>query len=181
MLPMKKLFVSVLVIGSLVFVAGCQNKSAEEKKVEPKSPTPTEQQTPVAPPPQERVQKGVIEGSLIYPSEKIPENMKICAENMSSKELICTQIHIQNAKYKNGVGYELSVAPGEYQVYAVTPDFSAKDYKAYYSEYVMCGLKADCKSHKILVVKVDPGERESNIDPADWYNVQTPKPAAPKK
>lgn len=124
------------------------------------------------------VKKAVIEGSLSYPSEYIPADMKVCAQDLStqvspnklvfSKEY-CTSKHIKDKKYKNGQGYKLEVpGSGSYYVYAATSVQSG--YKAYYSEYVVCGLKASCRSHAPIGVKINPGQTMTGIDPGDWYN-----------
>jgi hypothetical protein len=117
----------------------------------------------------------VIEGSLSYPSEFIPPDMTICAENLATKKLSCTNKHLKAKKYQYKVGYKLEVPPGDYQVYAYLPDparYGAsypKDYRAYYSEFVKCGMSVDCPSHAPITVKVKSGETVSGIDPQDWY------------
>ena len=65
--------------------------------------------------------------------------------------------------------------PGDYHVYAYLPDPArygagySKDYRAYYSEFVKCGMRDNCKSHEPITVKVKSGETVSGIDPMDWY------------
>jgi hypothetical protein len=118
---------------------------------------------------------GVIEGSLSYPSEFIPDDMTICAENQATKKIFCTNKHLKGKKYKYKVGYKLAVPPGEYHVFAQLPDpakYGAgypRDYRAYYSKFVTCGMNADCFDHAPIVVKVKSGETVSGIDPMDWY------------
>jgi len=120
-------------------------------------------------------QPGVIEGALSYPSEFIPPDMTICAENLATKQLHCTNKHLKAKKYQYKVGYKLTVPPGDYHVYAYLPDPArygaeySKDYRAYYSEYVKCGMTEKCPSHAPIVVKVKSGETVSGIDPQDWY------------
>ena len=114
---------------------------------------------------------GTITGSLSYPSEFIPEKLTVCAENVYNRGIFCTQDHIKNAKYKYGVGYKLNLPTGSYYVYAYLPnDSSNKDvYKAYYSEFVLCGLDYSCQSHEPVSVDVKSGSSVSNVDPQDWY------------
>jgi hypothetical protein len=120
-------------------------------------------------------QPGVIEGSLSYPSEFIPPDMTICAENLATKKIYCTNKHLKAKKYQYKAGYKLEAPPGDYHVYAYLPDPArygagySKDYRAYYSEFVKCGMSADCPSHAPIVVKVKGGETVSGIDPMDWY------------
>ena len=125
------------------------------------SPLPTKAASPTPLP-----KNGTIEGSLSYPSEFIPEEMEVCAENQSTKEVHCTSKHIQNPKYTYGVGYMLEVPAGTYLVYASLP---GDDYQAHYSEFVTCGLSVDCPSHEPIPVEVEVGETVSNIDAVDWY------------
>jgi hypothetical protein len=118
---------------------------------------------------------GIIEGSLAYPSEFIPPDMKVCAENIATKERFCTAKHLKGKQYQYGEGYQLKVPPGEYLVYAYLPDpgqYGAgypQDYRAYYSEFVKCGMRAECPSHAPVVVRVNSGEKHTGIDPQDWY------------
>jgi len=111
---------------------------------------------------------GFIEGSLSNPSEFIPENMVICAENTATKKLYCTEEHLKDKKYTYGIGYKIEVPAGDYFIYAYLPE--DKDYKAYYSEFVTCGFEVSCPSHEPIKVTVEINQTESNIDPQDWYN-----------
>jgi hypothetical protein len=119
--------------------------------------------------------KGTIEGSLGYPSEGIP-SMEICAEETKSKKLTCTEKVLSNKKYTYGKGYQLEVPAGTYRVFAKL-SASAKtggdldNYKAYYSQFVTCGMNADCLSHFPIDVEVKSGETKTKIDPIDWYNM----------
>lgn len=112
---------------------------------------------------------GTIVGSLSFPSEEIPE-MTVCAEGISSKEEFCTNERMTGDDYLYGLGYNLYLPAGEYFVYA---KLANDPYKAYYSEFVTCGLSVDCPSHQPIKVTVTAGETTSGVDPQDWYN-QTP-------
>ncbi len=107
---------------------------------------------------------GTIEGSLSFPSEGIPASLKTCAENILTKQNYCTSERIKDNKFQYGVGYSIEVPAGKYYVYS---EFNSS--KAYYSEFVTCGVKAGCSSHKIIEVVVDEGQFINNIDPGDWY------------
>lgn len=113
-------------------------------------------------------EKGFIEGSLSFPSEAIPDDMKVCTETLDGRTIVCTEDQIKDPKYTYGAGYKLETPIGQYYVYANTND--RLFYKAYYSEYVTCGLSVNCTSHKPLVVEVKEDETTSSIDPQDWYN-----------
>ena len=117
---------------------------------------------------------GTIEGSIGFPSETIPEDLKVCAETLDGHTIACTDKHIDDPKYTYRVGYQLEIIPGEYYVYATVPSYS--EHKAYYNEFVTCGLSVNCDSHKNIVVAVNSGETVTGIDPQDWYNQATPTP-----
>ena len=120
-------------------------------------------------------QPGVIEGSLSYPSEFIPPDMTICAENLATKKIYCTNQHLKAKKYRYKVGHKLEAPPGDYHVFAQLPDpvkygaGYAKDYRAYYSKFVTCGMSVDCLDHAPIIVNVKSGETVRGIDPMDWY------------
>jgi len=133
------------------------------------STTPTPQVTqrpPVTVAPENET--GIIEGSLSYPSEGIPEDMTVCAETTEGVQIACTDTHIKDPKYTYGVGYKLEVPEGIYYVYATFPPSASGE--AYFSEFVTCGLSVGCPSHEKIPVKVIAGQTTSDVDPGDWYN-----------
>ncbi len=107
---------------------------------------------------------GTVEGELSYPSDYIPPDMQVCGEEVGSKRLTCSS---RKTRQRGGMRYVLSLPPGEYLVFAQTKD--APGQRAYYSEFVVCGLDAACKSHKPIAVAVPPGTARKGIDPQDWY------------
>ena len=115
---------------------------------------------------------GTIEGSLGYPSDYIPV-MGICAINEKTEEAFCSYEMLEDDEYTYGLGYEIEVPTGTYNVYAQLVDTGEEEvdtkYKAYYSKFVTCGMSVECESHKAIDVKVKGGETENNIDPQDWY------------
>jgi len=119
--------------------------------------------------PTSSISTAIIEGSLGYPSDFIPLDMKICAENNKTGEEYCTVEHIKDEKYIYGEGYQITVPHGDYLVYATIPRM--QDQKAYYSEFVTCGIRAECPSHKPILISVEKGDAITNIDPMDWYVV----------
>ena len=96
--------------------------------------------------------RGAIEGSLSYPSSYIPKTMKVCAENIETKEQTCTQEQLVDKKYTYGIGYKIETKPGKYHVFASDPSWG--EYRAYYSDYVVCGLNSSCASHSPVEVEV---------------------------
>lgn len=118
---------------------------------------------------------GIIEGLLTYPSEVLPE-LTICSENVVTQETHCTNenkiiVHEETPKY-TGTGYQLEVPVGQYVVYAYQTDVEEAS-RAYYSEFVECGLDVQkCDSHEPIVVEVTAGEVVRAVHPADWYDQQ---------
>jgi len=110
---------------------------------------------------------GTIEGSLSFPSSGIPDSLEVCAENVVTEELTCTGEIQKSDDYTHGFGYRLEVSPAEYIVYARLPN---DPYRAYYSDFVVCGLAADCPSHEPIAITVAANMSFSNIDPQDWYD-----------
>jgi hypothetical protein len=111
------------------------------------------------------VPKGYISGSLGYPSEGIPADMKVCADNIELAETFCTYDKITSSQFTYGLGYKLAVKPGSYNVYAVVGATTGL-----YSEFVPCGLSVNCTSHKSIQVDVNEGQTVKGIDPIDWYH-----------
>jgi cytoskeletal protein RodZ len=110
---------------------------------------------------------GTIKGQASYPSEQLPEDEEVCAQpvNEPSAKPICINVGKQQT-----IKYELTVPEGTYYVYAKTEKLSG--YKAYYNEFVKCGLSVDCPESTHLQqipVKVTAGAVVENVDPGDWY------------
>ncbi len=105
---------------------------------------------------------GIIQGALSYPSEGIPADMQVCAETLQNQQVKCVQG--QNS------AYSLELMPGSYYVYAYLS--GNPNFKAYYSEFVTCGLMAECPSHAPIEVAVAAEDNILDIDPGDWYNTQ---------
>lgn len=117
-----------------------------------------------------QVPTGLIKGKLSYPSEGLPKDLMVCAVLTSGSDSICTQNQIPVGGTGSGMGYELTVPAGTYYVHAYTE--TNPTLKAYYSEFVTCGLLASCPSHKPIMVDVKAGETAVDVDPGDWYAPQ---------
>lgn len=153
--PRGLVFVMVvltLAIGGIYYYSQ-QGKTPPAEEGEGPTPAPT---------------TGTVEGSLSFPSEGIPSDLTVCAEDLSTKKQYCTKEHLQDQKYDFRVGYKIEVPAGDYYVFAYLPEDPAD--RAYYNEFVTCGLSVGCTSHKPIVVTVTAGQTASDIDPQDWYN-----------
>lgn len=166
---LKPLLITILLISSVVLIIwiaysmGKKSNNNQEKAL----PSPTQTPTTITPTPTAS-NSGYIEGSLGFPSEGIPEAMIVCAENIDSNQTTCSNDQLKSSKYTYGLGYKIEVPIGNYHVYAYVPGFN-QDYKAYYSEFVTCGLSVDCVSHNPIVIQVSAGSTQENVDPQDWY------------
>lgn len=119
--------------------------------------TPTPTLTPAPPTPTPR--PGTVTGRICYPSERIPA-MTAYFQNTNTNQVI------EMAIGENQPSYGIDLPPGEYIVYAWLPDFVMG---GLYSEFVLCGLGADCTDHTPTPFQVEPGRATNGIDLCDWY------------
>ncbi|MDA1079518.1 MAG: hypothetical protein O2840_02405 [bacterium] len=182
---MQKLTIIFVSIVLLLFVlTGLYIRSSETEKAQLRSQVSDANQAAVQPPGEEEAiipdetasaaampgkKLGTLEGSLSFPSSGIPDTLEVCAENTASLEEICSGEILKGDDYAYGFGYKLEVPPGEYTVYARLPN---DPYRAYYSDFVICGSTADCPSHKPVVISVEANITYANVDPQDWYDTK---------
>ena len=127
------------------------------------TPTPTATPTPGS---------GFIEGSMAYPSDGIPGVMVACAENVETRAtVVCSE---KRDDWEDGVHYSLKVPPGRYFVYGtlVEGDDSVGEMrgkKAYYTDYMKCGMGANCSAHRRIVVEVKADQVLNGIIVGDWW------------
>lgn len=111
---------------------------------------------------------GSISGTLSYPSEGIPAQ-RVCAELISDPATMhCTDTadDVHDYTIRN-------VPPGRYYVRASIKnpaELGITDAgKAYWDQFVVCGLKYGCKDHTKIPVTVGSGQAVIGVDPQDWY------------
>lgn len=115
------------------------------------------------------VEYGTIKGKASYPSDHLPEDEVVCAENITDKTAkpVCV-----NVGKTQTINYELKVPVGDYYVYSETNGFMNKMQRAYYNEYVKCGLEYSCPDSghtQYIKVSVAKDAIVTGIDPGDWY------------
>ena len=117
----------------------------------------------------QKISEGTIQGTISFPSDAIPPDMRVCAIQIVGGKEFCT-----TRKTKRGVlyAYSLKVPVGQYYVYASTNDRSAGDLrgsKAFFTEFVKCGLHVRCRSHEKVLVQVTLDSVINGVNPHDWY------------
>jgi hypothetical protein len=70
--------------------------------------------------------------------------------------------------------YEINLPAGTYYLYATFPRGKAptpdmEGLKAYYNDFVKCGMSVNCTSKKPIAIKVKPGQIVRGITVGDWY------------
>lgn len=117
---------------------------------------------------------GTIAGSTSYPSDFNPAQ-RVCAQSVADENYErCADVPEQEGTL--APTFSIKVTPGSYYVYATLKDPSdmglQEEVRAYYTEFVTCGLRAGCPSHARLEVVVSSGQTVSGINPQDWYIIQ---------
>jgi hypothetical protein len=83
---------------------------------------------------------------------------------------------IEMAVGENQPSYGIDLPAGEYIAYVWLPDFVLG---GLYSEFVLCGLGADCTDHTPVPFQVEPGRATNGIDLCDWYGQPGDVPLPP--
>jgi hypothetical protein len=126
--------------------------------------------SPSATPPQVS-EPGTISGSTLYPSEFNPAQ-RVCAQSITDAAYErCTDVPEQLGA--TPPTFAIKVTPGRYHVYATLKDPAGlgltETKRAYWTEFVRCGLRAECPSHARIEVNVAAGATVTGVLPHDWY------------
>ena len=107
------------------------------------------------------VHRGAIEGALSFPSEVVPA-MQIYAIEAVGLKFYSVRTALNQQTYTIQ-----GVPPGAYYVVGYLAD---NPYNAgAYTQFVLCGLRADCTDHSLVPVVVRPGETTRGADVKDFY------------
>lgn len=118
---------------------------------------------------------GSISGWVTYPSEGIPP-LRVCAVPVNGSDSAAVCIDTKDSPPASPDFSIKKLSPGDYYVYAQLKDPVAlgsdipATFKAYYNEFVRCGLKYECKNTTPIVVHVSAGADTPGILPHDWYH-----------
>lgn len=113
-----------------------------------------------------------IAGKLQYPSSGIPA-LTIFAKNTDTGDIFTSETA------RNQSAWSITVPPGNYTVFAYLLESPNSTLAGGYSEFVKCGLKVGCPSHKLIPIKAESGKTTSGIDVSDWYAPAGAFPARP--
>lgn len=126
----------------------------------------------IAPPDEAPAMYGRIEGTTNYPSEYIPVQI-VCAEPVSGGQETCVEAPAGDNELLSPP-WSIEVPAGDYYVSSHLKDPSDMgsdlgDYRAYYTQYVICGMDITCKDHSKVAVSVTSDRTTADITPYDWY------------
>ena len=68
--------------------------------------------------------------------------------------------------------FTVNVPAGKYYIYgsrSSLKDSSGNVWKAYYDQFVLCGMSVTCKDSSKVVLTVQAGKTISNVTIGDWY------------
>lgn len=106
---------------------------------------------------------GSVSGRLSYPSEGIPP-LRVVAFNTTNG----TYQYVDTKQNQTTYTIE-NLPPGIYHVISYVNSGDSKNYGGGYSQFVLCGLSAECNDHRLVDVYVNSGQDISGIDLLDWY------------
>lgn len=122
------------------------------------------------------VGNGTIAGELTHPASIVPAETKVFAEDTETGKTY--EATITFADVEKGITkttYNITVPAGKYYVYGSLAGFNDQNgspWKAYYNQFVVCGMAASCKDTTKVIVTVDASKTVGNITVGDWYPVK---------
>ena len=122
-------------------------------------------------------QSGKITGKLTYPGDGIPSDLVVCvkSESLYAEPVYCSNDPasrlrkakvVFNLRYR-AASYDVSLPAGTYRVYATTDEMPGV--KAYYAEFIKCGMTVRCKSKTPITVRVRQGQTTAGIKVGDFW------------
>jgi len=114
---------------------------------------------------------GAITGRIGFPSEAVP------ALQVYAIEAAGPRVYSVRTNFNQQTFTIEGVAAGTYYVVAYAD--SAPTMAGGYSQYVLCGLTANCTDHSLVPVVVAPGQTAQGVRVEDWYARPGTFPARP--
>ena len=122
-------------------------------------------------------QSGRITGKLTYPSDGIPADLVLCVTvtSLYAEPTYCSsdraaKLTAAKIAFKlnyRAASYSVSLPAASYYIYAKTGEMQSV--KAYYNEFIKCGMSVECTSKTPIVVKVKAGQTRSGITVGDFW------------
>lgn len=122
-------------------------------------------------------QPGKITGKLTYPGEGIPTDLALCVTvaPLNAGPTYCSkdrparllQAKITFTVNHRAASYTISLPAGSYYVYAKTREMAGV--RAYYDEFIKCGIRVECTSKEPIIIKVKAGKTRSGITVGDFW------------
>lgn len=122
-------------------------------------------------------QSGKITGKLTYPGEGIPTDLVLCVTvaPLNAGPTYCSKdrpTRLLQAKITfklnyRAASYVISLPAGSYYLYAETREMPGV--KAFYDEFIKCGMRVECTSKEPIIVKVKAGKTRSGIMVGDFW------------
>ncbi len=123
-------------------------------------------------------QTGKISGKLTYPGEGIPTDLVLCVTvtSLYAEPTYCSNdkpSRLSAAKIAfrlnyRGASYTVTLPAASYYIYAKTSEM--RGVKAYYDDFIKCGMSVECTSKTPIVVKVKAGQTRSGITVGDFWD-----------
>lgn len=119
-------------------------------------------------------ENGTVTGKIMYPSSGIPTKIKVFAQDTKTNKTYEATVTFAptTSDMSASATYSVSVPAGSYYIYGTLADFNDQNgtpWKAYYNQFVICGLAASCKDDTKVVVNVEAAGKVENITIGDWY------------
>ncbi len=123
-------------------------------------------------------QSGRITGKLTYPGEGIPRDTVVCVQTMgvSGTPTYCSNTKAATLKAAKitfkvnarAASYDVRLPAGTYQIYATTREMPG--HKAFYNEFVKCGMSIECQSKRPIAIRVAAGKTVKGITVGDFWD-----------
>jgi len=119
-------------------------------------------------------ENGTISGKITYPSSGVPTKVKVFAEDTKTGKTYEATVSFTEATSdtSSSATYTVTAPTGSYYVYGSLAGFNDQNgtpWKAYYNQFVVCGMAATCTDTTKVVVNVSAAGKVENITIGDWY------------
>lgn len=122
-------------------------------------------------------QSGQITGKLVYPGDGIPRDLVLCITSSEPETTLCSNFKASTLTAARMVfkidrrkaTYQVTLPPGNYHIFAKTGEMPG--HRAFYNEYVKCGMEYTCRSKKPIILAVRNGKIIKGVSVGDFWNV----------